>query len=163
MEIQIVKAEEKYSDSHAESLDQVARERRFLSFLVGPPKSEVQEYVRDLVSKGDSQFYAVHDGNAVGWCDVIRKGMPTLSDSGVLGMGIRKEYRGMGLGKRLIQATIEDAESKGLERIELWVFENNRNAISLYLKNGFKVEGKMEKYLKIGGVYHGSLNMARVR
>jgi|GEM_PF-4596695 len=69
----------------------------------------------------------------------------------------------MGLGRRLIQATIEDAESKGLERIELWVFENNQNAISLYLKNGFKVEGKMEKHLKIGGVYHGSLNMARVR
>ena len=163
MDVEIVKAEEKYFDSHADSLDLVARERRFLSFIECPPKDRIREYVRNLISKGDSQFYAVHNGQAIGWCDIQSKGLPTLSHSGVLGMGIRKDYRGLGLGKRLIQATIQDAELNQVERIELWVFDNNQNAIALYLKNGFRVEGKMDKYIKIDGIYHSALCMARVR
>jgi ribosomal protein S18 acetylase RimI-like enzyme len=162
MEIEIVKAQEKYVDSHAECLDEVARERRFLAFLEGPPKNEVRAFVKNLIEKDQTQFYAINQNKSVGWCDILRRGAPTLSHSGILGMGIRKQFRGMGIGKKLISAAIEDAFSKGVQRVELWVFENNQNAIALYLKTGFKVEGKLEKYVKINGVFQSALLMAKV-
>jgi len=163
MDIQIVKADEKYWESHAETLDQVARERRFLSFLEGPPKQEVRDFVKKLIALGDTQYFAIHGDRAIGWCDITRNGSTIQAHSGGLGMGLRKEYRGIGLGKKLIQATIADAEAKGLERIELTVFDRNQSAIALYLKCGFKVEGKLEKFVKVDGVYRSALLMSRIR
>lgn len=163
MDIQIVRAEARYFDSQVESLNLVSRERQFLSFLEGPPLAESREFLAKLLSKGDTQFYAVHEGKAIGWCDIQRKGMPTLAHSGILGMGIRKEYRGLGLGTQLIRAAIEDAEAKGLERIELWVADRNERAKALYLKHGFKVEGRMDRYIKIDGVCRSVIMMARCK
>lgn len=163
MDIQIVRAEARYFDSHWESLDLVSRERQFLSFLEGPPLGESRDFLARLLAKGDTQFYAVHEGKAIGWCDIQRKGLPALAHSGILGMGIRREYRGKGLGSRLIRAAIEDAEAKGLSRIELWVADRNETAKALYLKYGFKVEGRMERYLKIDGVYRSVIMMARCK
>jgi RimJ/RimL family protein N-acetyltransferase len=48
--------------------------------------------------------------------------------------------------------SIEGKAARSVERIELIVFDNNQDAIALYLKFGFKVEGKMEKFIKIGRV-----------
>lgn len=59
-------------------------------------------------------------------------------------------------------AATEDARKKGIQRIELWVLENNQTAIALYLKLGFKTEGKMEDYLKIDGIFHDALLMAKI-
>lgn len=69
----------------------------------------------------------------------------------------------MGLGKKLMQAAIAEADSKGLERIELMVRDDNQNAIALYLKCGFKVEAKMEKFIKVDGICYSGLAMARIR
>jgi ribosomal protein S18 acetylase RimI-like enzyme len=162
VDIEIVKAHEKYADSHAECFDEVAKERRFLSFLEAPPKNEVNAFVKKMVESGHPYFYALNGNKSVGWCDITRKTLPSLSHSGILGIGIKKEFRGMGIGKRLMKAAIEDAEAKGIQRIELWVFENNQNAFALYLKCGFRVEGKMEKYIKIDGLFYSGLLMSKV-
>lgn len=162
MNIEIVPGQDRHISSYFDCLDAVAKERRFLSFLEAPPKPEVAEFARNKISQGDSLFYALHDGKVIGWCDVLRKGVKTLSHSGVLGIGILRDFRGQGVGERLMLATMEDAQKKGIQRIELWVFENNRPAIALYLKLGFKTEGKMENYLKIDGIFHDALLMAKI-
>jgi ribosomal protein S18 acetylase RimI-like enzyme len=162
MAVEIVSAEEQFIESHRECLDEVARERRFLHYLEAPPQSEVRAFIKELIANGQTQFFAVDGEKSVGWCSILRKRAPTLAHVGALGIGIRKAYRGMGIGKRLMQTAIEDATKKGVERIELSVFENNQSAISLYLKLGFKVEGKVEKFVKIDGVYYPALYMARL-
>lgn len=163
MNAQIVKADEKYWESHAETLDQVARERRFIAFLEAPPKHEIRDFVRKLIAQGEIQYFAVHEGKAVGWCDILRKARSTLAHTGVLGIGLRRDYRGSGLGRKLLQAAIAEADAKGLERIELMVRDDNQNAIALYLQCGFKVEARMEKFIKIDGLCYAGLAMARLR
>ena len=56
-------------------------------------------------------------------------------------MGIAPEFRGQGIGRRLMDATIEGARAAGLTRIGLEVFSSNTNAISLYERYGFEYEG----------------------
>jgi len=44
---------------------------------------------------------------------------------GRLGMGVRKEYRAQGIGKRLPGGCLSAAEGIGLEKVELEVFYDN--------------------------------------
>jgi ribosomal protein S18 acetylase RimI-like enzyme len=162
MNIEIVPGHDRHIDGFFECFDAVAKERRFLSFLEAPPKREVAEFARNKISLGDSLFYALHDGKVIGWCDVLRKGVKSQSHSGVLGIGVLHDFRGQGIGKRLMLATMEDAQKKGIQRIELWVFENNQSAIALYLKLGFRTEGKMNDYIKIDGIFFDALLMAKL-
>src|SRR5687767_3064826 len=74
--------------------------------------------------------------------------MRTYSRSGlrhmsVLGMSIAKPHRGKGLGDQLLRDLLHWARNEGsIRRIELFVFARNLPAIRLYLKHGFKFEGK---------------------
>lgn len=51
---------------------------------------------------------------------------------------ILKEYRGKGLGKKLLERIIEIAEERNYCKITLEVREDNENAKKLYNKLGFK-------------------------
>jgi GNAT superfamily N-acetyltransferase len=61
----------------------------------------------------------------VGWCDVFPFKNPRLAHRGGLGMGLLRDYRGRGLGRGLIAATLETATKSGLEKVELTVYSNN--------------------------------------
>lgn len=52
---------------------------------------------------------------------------------------VDQAYRGMGYGRALLRATEAAARSHGAEQIELNVFGDNRSAIDLYAKAGFRV------------------------
>jgi ribosomal protein S18 acetylase RimI-like enzyme len=163
MEIEIVPGHDQYIESFFECFDEVAKERRFLSFLEAPPKNEVAEFARKKIVQGHTLFYALEQGQVVGWCDILRKGVSSQRHSGVLGIGIKRGFRGNGIGKSLMKAAILDAQNKGIQRIELWVFENNRPAISLYETLGFKIEGRMDDYIKIDGVFYDALMMSKIK
>ena len=77
----------------------------------------------------------------VGWCDILPHQRTGTGHVGSLGMGVIKSHRGRGIGKRLIEATIERAFEQGMTRIELEVFSSNTRAIQLYKKFGFEHEG----------------------
>jgi putative acetyltransferase len=92
----------------------------------------------------------------------IESHAPSLSHTGILGMGIRRGYRGLGIGNRLMQACLEAADAKGLARVELLVLDRNQNAKALYLKHGFKVEGRMERYVRLEGIFQSADLMSRM-
>lgn len=49
--------------------------------------------------------------------------------------------------------------NKQIRKMTLSVFSNNKNAIKLYKKVGFKVEGLCPKDVKINGRYYDSVLM----
>jgi ribosomal protein S18 acetylase RimI-like enzyme len=71
----------------------------------------------------------------------------------MLGMGVLADYRGRGLGERLIRATLAAAASAGFERISLSVYGSNTRAAALYRKVGFVLEGTRVRGRKLDGVY----------
>ena len=75
-------------------------------------------------------------------------------------MGLLPQYRGQGIGKRLMEATLAASRQIGLHRVELTVREQNVNAIGLYAKVGFFVEGLHRDAIYIDGVYENVICMA---
>jgi ribosomal protein S18 acetylase RimI-like enzyme len=68
-------------------------------------------------------------------------------------MGLLPDYRGRGIGERLIRASIDAARAAGFERIELSVYARNTRAAALYRKVGFVHEGTRVRGKKVDGEY----------
>lgn len=143
-------------------LNTVSRERRYLAFLKAPPLPAVRKFILGNIRTGNPQFVALKDGRVVGWCDICRMDRPTYRHAGVLGIGMLKEFRGQGLGRRLILAALERARQVGIERVELTVYVSNKRAIQLYESVGFVREGVKRKGRKLDGVYEDVLMMAKL-
>ena len=79
---------------------------------------------------------------------------------GTLGMGVRKDFRRLGIGTRLLEQTLGGSREMGLERIALEVFASNTAAIKLYEKAGFAIEGVKKKARKLDGEYDDLVDMA---
>lgn len=142
------------------AVDSVAREKKFLSFLEGPPFGMSKEFVENNIKENWPHFVAIVDDNVVGWCDISSLNRPVYAHCGELGIGVIAPYRGKGIGKALMIDALRKAKEKGLERIELTVFERNIPAISLYQQLGFVVEGKKKSAVKIDGRYDDLICMA---
>ncbi|PSO08587.1 hypothetical protein B9Q04_04800 [Candidatus Marsarchaeota G2 archaeon BE_D] len=119
--------------------------------------SEEAKWFADLYASildGDCVAYvAVVDGSLVGLCEVCRRSKKSeLSHIGVLGVSVKKGYRGMGIGEALIIRTLDGCRGK-FEAVTLAVFSNNTSAKRLYEKLGFKLYGKLPRGIKRGGEY----------
>jgi len=63
--------------------------------------------------------------------------------SAVLGITVAHDWRGQGVGRRLMENAIRWArDGRLLTRIELHVFARNEGAIHLYQAMGFALEGQ---------------------
>ena len=75
-------------------------------------------------------------------------------------MGVIASRRREGIGRRLLNAAIEDAFAKGVERIELEVFASNQAAIGLYKAHGFEEEGRKRNARFLDGRHDDFVLMA---
>ncbi|HKJ95722.1 MAG TPA: GNAT family N-acetyltransferase [Gammaproteobacteria bacterium] len=57
------------------------------------------------------------------------------------GLWVEPHYRGQGVGRRLVQAIVDWAESKGFPSIGLWAPEHRPQVIALYRSLGFEPTG----------------------
>ncbi len=80
--------------------------------------------------------------------------------AGFSASGLLPEWRGRGLGRRLIERALEAARAFPLARVELAVRADNARAIALYRKVGFEVEGRRQRAMLVDGVYYDDIIMA---
>ncbi len=77
-------------------------------------------------------------GYAVLWC---------IADEGELAnIAIRDDYRGRGLGARLLEHVLKTAEAKGVRSLYLEVRPSNKPALKLYRAMGFREIGVRSRY-----------------
>jgi RimJ/RimL family protein N-acetyltransferase len=126
-----------------------------------PPLEKVASFQRDLIAKNGPVYYALNNDRVVGWCDVFPEKNPRQNHRGGLGMGLLPEFRGQGLGSKLLSAVLDHAKKFGLEKVELNVYTSNTSAIALYKKFGFEQEGLIKKYRKLDGRYFDCLAMGK--
>jgi putative acetyltransferase len=89
---------------------------------------------------------------------------PRRRHVGQIGMMVRDDWQGKGVGTALMQAAIELADKwLNLTRLELEVFTDNAPAIRLYEKFGFTIEGTLVDFAFRDGQYVDSYIMARLR
>jgi len=160
MSVEIAKAREAHIVGWNAALDAVSRERRYLTFLEGPPIESSRQFIGNGIAKGHPQFVALEADRVVGWCDVTPRDRPATQHCGVLGIGLLAEWRGRGVGRRLIERALEASRAFPLTRIELAVRADNHHAVALYRKIGFEVEGRRQRAILVDGVYFDDIVMA---
>ena len=160
MTYRIVPMAPEHIASFRETSDAVFRESQMFAFFEAPPIAHVTEFVLGIIRNNEPQFVAICSDTVIGWCDILLKPRPAMRHTGVLGIGVLSSYRGQGIGKALLETTLNAAKNKGLTRIELYVRTDNERAIKLYEKFGFVVEGVLRKHMLIGGAYRESYLMS---
>lgn len=115
--------------------------------------AEERELLRATLAKSIRQsLVAEVNGMIVGACGCVGTDNPSLWHTVGLGIGILPDYRNQGLGSQFMAQILAWAKAHPIvHRVEFDVFANNYPAIGLYLKYGFKIEGRKEKaYFKYG-------------
>jgi RimJ/RimL family protein N-acetyltransferase len=81
---------------------------------------------------------------------------------GVIGIVVRKDLRGLGIGTKMVEVLSEQAEGLGLKVLTLNVFATNKHAIHVYEKGGFVQTGTIPKKHFRSGRYIDELIMTKL-
>jgi len=127
----------------------VSQEKTFIRFQGEQiALDEEVEYLNGLLVKINSKMAVtlliVADGKVLGNSGIEMKDK-TESHEGVFGISIAKNIRGEGIGKKLMELVISEAERNifQLKLITLGVFGDNNLAFEMYLKFGFIEYGRL--------------------
>lgn len=71
------------------------------------------------------------------------------NDEGIFDIGLCKQYRHKGFGKRLLETAIYFLNSKNVEKISLIVVEKNKVAHEMYKKRGFSKENTISYWIEL--------------
>jgi RimJ/RimL family protein N-acetyltransferase len=109
-----------------------------------PLHPQWRERFRSALEEDDSAwFIADADGEVVG-------GVFVQAHHGVahLGMAIVAGYRGVGLGRSLLDAAVSWARDRGCHKVSLEVWPHNDAARHLYRRAGFVDEGHLKRHYR---------------
>lgn len=74
-----------------------------------------------------------------------------VSHRASLSVTVRKEFWGLGIGRKAMEALIAFARQAGLEVLQLEVRADNTRAVALYESLGFEKMGLYKNYMKVNG------------
>ncbi len=105
--------------------------------------------------------FEVGTGQMIGDCVWKRPEYMKFAHVASLGIGIRDGWRGLGLGRMLMERAILAArEDERVQKLELGVFSQNKVAFNLYRSLGFIEEGcRVRAVRQVGGVYEDDILM----
>ena len=73
-------------------------------------------------------------------------------------MYVRDKFRGQGVGDMLVAGALSHARQE-VEQVVLTVNAENRPAILLYERHGFRTYGRMPRSIRLGERYYDELEM----
>ncbi len=114
--------------------------------------SYINGFVKKAENHGAVKLLVFHGEELIGLADIFMKER-SESHIGVFGIMLAKEWRAKGIGKFLMQQTMEEAKKNipGMKIITLGVFCNNPIARTLYEKMGFVPYGTLPRGLRYKG------------
>ena len=125
--------------------------------------AELRNKIDDAISVGDFLLVAEDcDKNIVGYIWAERGRMNRISHTAYIVVGIREAYQHQGIGTKFFRKLDEWARKNSIVRLELTVECANTAARHLYEENGFLVEGRRMKSMKLGDDFVDELYMAKL-
>lgn len=70
-----------------------------------------------------------------------------------IGLHIIPEYRGLGIGSRMLDYAIDWAKERKFKKLEANIFTTNKRSLHLFDRAGFIEEGMRHKRIRIGNQY----------
>lgn len=103
---------------------------------------------------------ALSEETIVGHSQIFLSASPRLKGIGELAIYLHQDFQSLGLGFGMMKEILELARRNGLPRVGLRVVADNKRAIRLYEKVGFKHEGILKhSYFGANGLYHDDADM----
>jgi putative acetyltransferase len=131
------------------------------------PYPSVEMWRKRLAEPPEGIFgiVACIDGEVVGHLNIHTfPNRPRRQHAAAIGMTVRDDFQGQGVGTALLQAAIDLADNwLNLRRLELEVYTDNEPAVRLYTQAGFVIEGTLRQYAFRAGQYVDVYAMARFR
>jgi RimJ/RimL family protein N-acetyltransferase len=128
----------------------VAGESHFLSFGVGEFKKTLEEeraIVNDHAQAENQLFLlGILQGEIVSMLNIHARSRPRLRHVGEFGVSVLKAHWGKGIGTAMIQTMLDWCHQSGvIRKVNLYVHEENTDAMRLYHKFGFQQEGHLRR------------------
>lgn len=79
-----------------------------------------------------------------------------------LGLHLAEEYRGLGIGSRMLQYVDAWAREHRFKKLEASIFTTNKRSLHLFTRSGFQEEGTRLKRLWVGNQYFDEVLMGKV-
>jgi RimJ/RimL family protein N-acetyltransferase len=125
-------------------------------FLIREPEevSITIEQERDFLDakiKSDRELMLIAemDGKHIGNCSLMRIApYRRYAHRCDIAIALYQEYCGYGIGRAMLETVLDVAKSLGYEQAELEVISDNKAAIALYQKVGFKKYGQFPQNMK---------------
>ena len=106
----------------------------------------------------DHRVVAERLGEVVGWAALspasARRCYAGVAENSVY---VAREARGLGIGRRLLEALIATAEAAGIWTIQTSIFPENRASLALHERCGFRVVGSRERIGKRDGIWRDTV------
>ena len=124
----------------------VSEERRYLKAI------RRHAYAAVLVAEVDDRI--------VGRLSIGRDTHPASEHVADVGLMVAEGYRRRGIGRALLEQSVEWARDVGIHKLELHVFPHNEGAIALYEGFGFRREGYRKAHYRRGREFVDAILMA---
>lgn len=95
-------------------------------------------------------FVATHDGEVIGWTHLDLPQVETLRRTAQVTVGVDEDYRGYGVGARLLERSLGWADRNGYLKVYNCVARTNGNAIAFLEANGWEREAVHGDHYTIG-------------
>lgn len=156
-------------DKMTKYINDLSKEDTFITFSGEEiTKKEKFDYISksiESISKKDKVIIlAIFNQNIIGVSDVSRNTSSRKRGLhvGIFGISIHKDFRNEGIGKKLMEITIQEAKNRmvNLKQIQLKCYSPNIYALKLYKELGFIEYGRIPKAILYKGEYVDEITMA---
>ena len=112
-----------------------------------------REYIKTLDSAKDLLIVAETGDEVVGCLAALQADggkRPETTHLLHLGLHLREEYRGIGIGTHLLDYAVTWAIEKGFKKLEANIFTTNKHSLGMFTKAGFVEEGVRQNRIQVG-------------
>ena len=166
LEITIRPAEADDSCAILNTVRSNAMERSYvLMEQYGKDDEAEREYITGLDHAKNLLIVALAEKDIVGCLAALQ------ADSGMrpetrhilhVGLHIREAFRGIGIGPRLLDYSIEWATETGFKKLEANIFTTNKRSLSMFQKAGFVEEGVRQNRIRMGRDFINEVLMGKL-
>lgn len=157
-EVKIVKAMPEDAEAIIAYTKQIGGETENLTYGpegIGIDVEQEKEFIRARANSDRQAFFLAKYGEeVVGLADFSSVEHPRIGHRGSMGISVRKDMWGKGVGSMFMEHIIDFAKNVAkVDIVALQVRSDNERAIHLYKKYGFEKFGTFKGYMKIRGEF----------
>ncbi|PYZ98536.1 GNAT family N-acetyltransferase [Alteribacter lacisalsi] len=142
------------------NVEEIIQQGRYIQKEHVRTVEEEQSFIREMRAENNMYTVVEIDKRVYGIARLLRGELKMKRHTALFRTWLATPAQGKGLGKKLMEYTLEWGKKNGLYKICLTVFAKNEVAVNLYEQYGFVKEGVQKDQVFIEGEYDDEIFMA---